>query len=167
MLEAFNATDWTIIAVIGISMLVSLLRGFIKEAMSLVGWIVAFLVSMVFGDALASLLGNSIEADTTRRIAAFAILFIASLIACGLAAKLLRSVVEWAGLGALDRVLGMAFGFARGVLVLLALSVMLRSTLGLDRLGWWQQSVLLPHLMLMESWFWAFTGMLRGFVTGA
>ena len=160
-MAALNAADWTIITVVGISTLISLLRGFIKEALSLVGWVLAFVVSMVFSERLASLLGGSIEDATGRHIVAFAILFIGTLVVVGLLAKLLQSLMEFAGLSALDRVLGMAFGFARGILILLAFVVALRATLGLDRFGWWQESLLLPHLMLLESWFWAFTGLLR------
>lgn len=165
-MDALNAADWTIVSVIGISMLISVLRGFIKEALSLVGWVLAFIVSMVFSERLASLLSNQIHDSTGRHIVAFALLFVFTLIVVGLLAKLLQSLVEFAGLGVLDRVLGMAFGFARGVLVLLAFIVMLRPTLGLDRMGWWQESLLLPHLMLLEGWFWAFTGLLRGLLTG-
>jgi len=69
--DALNAADWTIISVIGISLLISLLRGFVKEALSLVGWILAFIVAMVFSDHLASLLSGSIEDDTGRTIVAF------------------------------------------------------------------------------------------------
>jgi membrane protein required for colicin V production len=165
-MDTLNAADWVIVSVIGISMAISLVRGFIKEALSLAGWVLAFIVSMVFSQSLASLLAGSIENDTGRHIVAFAVLFVGTLIVTGLLAKLLQSLVESAGLGGLDRLLGMAFGFARGVLVLLALVVMLRSPLGLDRLAWWQESVLMPHLLLMESWFWTVTGVLRGFIAG-
>ena len=164
--EALNAADWVIVSVVGISMLLSLLRGFIKEALSLLGWALAFTVSMVFSERLAQLLVSSIDDATGRYIVAFAVLFVATLIAVGLLAKLLQSLVEFVGLGALDRLLGMAFGFARGVLILLALVAMLRPTLQLDQYAWWQKSMLLPHLLLMEGWFRAFTGMLNALMNG-
>ena len=157
-LDALNAADWTIITVVGISMLLSLLRGFIREAMSLVGWVLAFLVAMLFGDRLAYLLAGSIDDATGRYVVAFAALFVITLITVGLVARLLQSLIAFAGLGFLDRLLGMGFGFARGVFVLLAAVVMLRPLLQPERFGWWQQSVLLPHLLLMEGWFRSITG---------
>ncbi len=157
-LDALNAADWTIITVVGISMLLSLLRGFIREAMSLVGWVLAFLVAMLFGDRLAYLLTGSIDDATGRYVVAFAALFVITMITVGLLARLIQSLIAFAGLGFLDRLLGMGFGFARGVFVLLAAVVMLRPLLQPERFGWWQQSLLLPHLLLMEGWFRSITG---------
>ena len=44
---------------------------------------------------------------------------------------------------------------------------MLRALLDLDRFGWWQSSALLPHLLLLESWFRQFTGVLSAWLAGA
>ena len=166
-MEALNAADWVIITVVGLSMLISLLRGFVREALSLAGWVLGFVVAMVFSDRFAYLLSGFISDATGRYIVAFALLFALTLLAVALAGKLLRSLVEFAGLGLLDRLLGMAFGFARGVFILLAVVVMLRALLDLDRFGWWQSSALLPHLLLLESWFRQFTGMLSAWLAGA
>jgi membrane protein required for colicin V production len=165
--DALNAADWVIITVVGLSMLISLLRGFIREALSLAGWVLGFVIAMVFSDRFAYLLTSFINDATGRYIVAFALLFVLTLVAVALAGKLLRSLVHFAGLGLLDRLLGMAFGFARGVFILLAAVVMLRALLDLDRFGWWQSSVLLPHLLLLESWFRQFTGMLSALLAGA
>ena len=166
-MDALNAADWVIITVVGLSMLISLLRGFVREAFSLAGWVLGFVVAMVFADRLAYLLTGFINDATGRDIVAFALLFVLTLIAVALAGKLLRSLVQFAGLGLLDRVLGMAFGFARGVFILLTAVVMLRELLDLDRFGWWQSSVLLPHLLLLKDWFRQFTGMLGALLANA
>ena len=165
--DSLNAADWAILTVVGLSTLLSLLRGFIKEALSLVGWVLAFLVALIFADRLAYLLANSIENPTGRYLVSFAGLFVLTLIAVGLLAKLLQNLVEFAGLGGLDRVLGMAFGFARGVFLVLAAITMLRPAFQLERFEWWQQSMLLPHLLLMEGWFRGITGWLSGMLAGA
>lgn len=165
--DALNSADWIIITVLGLSTLLSLLRGFIREALSLVGWVMAFLIAMVFSDRLATLLANTISDDTGRQVVAFALLFVSTLIAAALLGKLLQSLIEMAGLSVLDRLLGMAFGFARGVFILLAAVAMLRGVLDLDRFLWWQNSVLLPHLLLMEGWFRSFTTMLSAWLGGA
>jgi len=120
----------------------------------------------VFSDRLAYLLGGFVNDETGRYILAFALLFVLTLIAVALAGKLLLSLVQFAGLGMLDRVLGMAFGFARGVVILLAV-VMLRELLELDSFEWWQSSVLLPHLLLLESGFRQFAGTLSALLAGA
>jgi len=164
--DALNAADWVIVTVVGSSMLISLLRGFVREAFSLAGWVLGFIVAMVFSDRLAYLPGGFVNDETGRYILAFALLFVLTLIAVALAGKLLLSLVQFAGLGMLDRVLGMAFGFARGVVILLAV-VMLRELLELDSFEWWQSSVLLPHLLLLESGFRQFTGTLSALLAGA
>ena len=165
-MDALNAADWTIITVTAISMLLSVLRGFIREAMSLVGWVLAFFVAMVFGDRFAYVLSGTIEDGTGRYVVAFASLFILTLITVSLLARLLQSLIEFAGLGVLDRLLGMGFGFARGVFLLLAVIVMTRPLLQPERFAWWQQSVLLPHLLLMEGWFRSVTGAATGMLSG-
>ncbi len=165
-MDALNAADWTIITVVGISMVISLLRGFVREAMSLVGWVMAFIVAMVFADRFAFLLTGSIQDETGRYVVAFASLFVLTLIAAALLARLLQSLIAFVGLGFLDRLLGMGFGFARGVFVLLAATVMLRPVVQPERFGWWQQSVLMPHLLLMEGWFRSVTGAAGGVLSG-
>lgn len=165
-MDALNAADWTIITVIAISMLLSVLRGFIREAMSLVGWVLAFLVAMIFSDRLAFLLTGSIEDETGRHVVAFAALFVLTLITVALLARLLQSLISFAGLGLLDRLLGMGFGFARGVFLLLAAVVMVRPLAHPENFAWWQESLLLPHLLLMEGWFRSVTGAASGMLSG-
>jgi len=167
LVQALNAADWLIVTVVGLSMLVSLLRGFVREAFSLAAWVTGFVVAMVFAERLDYLLSGAIADETGRYIVAFALLFVSTLLAVGLLGRLLRALIAFAGLGALDRVLGMAFGFARGVFVLLAAIVMLRAVLQVESFDWWQGSVLLPHLLLLDSWFREFTGMLSAWLAGA
>ena len=67
-MDALNAADWVIITVVGLSMLISLLRGFVREAFSLAGWVLGFVVAMVFADRLAYLLTGFIDDATGRDI---------------------------------------------------------------------------------------------------
>jgi membrane protein required for colicin V production len=76
---AFTWVDWAILAVIAISALISLSRGFVKEALSLLTWIIAGAVAWMFGGALAQYLENYIETPSARVIAGCAILFVATL----------------------------------------------------------------------------------------
>lgn len=152
-IDALTVVDWIIICIVGISALVSLMRGFVREAFSLGGWVVGFVIAMLFADRAADVLVGVIADPGAREVIAFALLLVLSLVASTLLSKLVTSLVESAGLSLLDRILGMGFGAVRGLFIILALMVTLRPALGLDRYLWWQQSQLLPHLVLMENWF--------------
>jgi membrane protein required for colicin V production len=148
-----NVTDWVIIVVIGVSTLISLWRGFVKEAFSLASWILALVLALVFSDRLAYLLSAWVANPWGRYVLAFAILFVGTMVVGALLAHLTRGALAAVGLGGLDRALGTVFGAARGVLLLLAAAVILRPGLGLDQYAWWRESQLLPHLLLLEGWF--------------
>jgi membrane protein required for colicin V production len=147
-----NWADWTIVAIIGISCLISLLRGFVTEALSLLAWVLATCVAIAFHERLAWLFARWIDTPSIRFVLAFAALFIVTLIIGSLVARLLRSLVQASGLGGLDRLLGMVFGLARGLLIALALVLLLPLAVPVEQDGWWQQSRLIPHFVVLEGW---------------
>jgi len=147
-----NWADWTIVAIVGISALISLWRGFIKEALSLAIWITAFIVSMLFADSLAYVLSDTISTPSLRRIAAMAILFVGTLIVGGLLNFIVGQLVRMSGLSGTDRVLGMVFGVARGVIVIVAILMVLPPVLHVDQDAWWKSSKLIPHFQVLEGW---------------
>jgi membrane protein required for colicin V production len=164
-----NWADWTIVAIVGISALLSLWRGFIKEALSLAIWIGAFIISMVFADTLAYMLQDSISTPSLRRLVAMAVLFVGTLIVGGLLSFLIGQLVKISGLSGTDRLLGMVFGIARGVVVVLVLLMVLPPALQADRDSWWQSSTLIPHFLVLEDWSRQtgaeITGWLRSFIS--
>jgi membrane protein required for colicin V production len=107
--------DYVVIGVIGISVLLSVLRGFLREILVLVGWVAAFFVAKLFTLELAPLLPHAIPSDSLRVLSAFLILFLATLLVSGLLAIALGEVFKQVKLGWLDRMLGAFFGLARGV----------------------------------------------------
>ena len=146
-----NWADWVIIAVITVSALISLRRGFVKEALSLVTWVAAFVVARLFTDNLSALLASYIDTPSARVVAAFVLLFVATLFTGALINKLIGMLIEATGLSGTDRVLGMVFGIARGGLIIVVLVALLGMTPVIqDR--WWQQSTLIPHFAVMEEW---------------
>ena len=109
--------DYAVLGVIGLSVLLSILRGFLRETLSLAGWVAAFFVAKLYVLQLAPLLPESIPGESLRLLAAFLILFLATLLVASLLAIALAEVFKKIGLGWLDRWLGALFGMARGILI--------------------------------------------------
>lgn len=147
----FNWLDAVFFAVIALSALISLTRGFIKEALSLVTWVVAGVVAWMFAGDLSGYLTPYIDTPSLRVISACVLLFVATLIAGGLIGFLLGQLVRATGLTGTDRFLGMFFGAARGaLLIVVAVGVLSLSPVVQDT--WWRQSALVPHFLLVADW---------------
>jgi membrane protein required for colicin V production len=147
----FTWVDWAIVAIIAISALISLSRGFVKEALSLVTWIIAGAVAWMFGGSLSEYLAGYIETPSARVIAGCAIMFVATLIVGAMINYLIGELVRITGLSGTDRFLGMAFGAARGVL-LVVVAVGLLSLGPVQQDGWWKESQLVPKFLLVADW---------------
>lgn len=147
----FTWVDWAIVAVIVISSLISLKRGFVKEALSLLTWIIAGVVAWMFGGALSHHLAGFISTPSAQVIAACAILFVATLLVGALVNFLIGELVRVTGLSGTDRFLGMVFGAARGGLLIVVL-VGLLSLAPVQEDLWWRESALVPHFLLIADW---------------
>jgi len=147
--------DYAIMAVVGISTLISLVRGFVKEAISLVIWISAFFIASSFYSNLASFLTN-ISDIFLRNAASIAILFIATLILGALINYIIGQLVSKTGLSGTDRVLGLAFGALRGILVVSAILFFMDAFTPASSSPSWQNSVLIPEFKLIVVWFFEY-----------
>lgn len=148
---AFTWVDWAIIAIVAISALISLSRGFVKEALSLVTWIIAGAVAWMFGGGLAPYFEHYIQTPSARVIAGCVILFVATLLVGALVNYLIGELIRVTGLSGTDRFLGMVFGAARGALLVVVAAGLL--SLGpVQQDPWWQQSALLPKFLLVADW---------------
>ena len=136
--------DFAILAVIIVSALISLLRGFVREAISLLGWILAFWFALSFTEVLASFLTTYISLPSLRLAVAFLALFSITLILTGLVNFLAGQLVDKTGLTGTDRALGMIFGVVRGAL-LVAVLVLLAGLTALPEESWWHESILIGH----------------------
>ena len=148
---SFNWVDALILAVILISSLISLSRGFVKEALSLVTWVVAGAIAWMFGGSLAHHFQPYIDTPSVRVIAACGLLFLVTLLVGALVNYLLTQLIRATGLTGTDRLLGMVFGAARGLLLVVIL-VGLLSLAPVQHDIWWKQSTLIPHFLLIADW---------------
>lgn len=147
-----NWADWVILAILAISSLISLKRGFVKEALSMANWVIAFVVAMTFRDPLSALLVDQISTPSVRDMAAFAILFALTLIVGAMVNYLLGELIRMTGLSGTDRFFGVMFGFIRGFIVVMALLMFVPAIVPVQQDAWWQNSVLIPHLLKFEGW---------------
>jgi len=146
-----NWVDITILGIIALSVAVSLMRGFTREALSLAGWIIAFWVALTFADRLEGLLISYVEVPSIRLILAFAILFLATLILVALVNYLVGQLVRKTGLSGTDRMIGIFFGLARGIAIVTVL-VLLGGLTPLPGDPWWREAALLPYFQEMAVW---------------
>jgi membrane protein required for colicin V production len=146
--------DWAILIIIAISSGISLMRGFVREALSLAGWVLAFFVAKGFYVEFSSLLTNHIETPSLRLGVAWGGLFIITLTACGLLNYIISRLVESAGLSGMDRIMGMTFGALRGVLIAAVIVIGLQTFTPVEEDPWWRQSQLIPHVSYIGDWFY-------------
>ena len=143
--------DYAIIGLILISSVIGLLRGFVREAFSLVIWVVAIWVGLTFSREFSSFLNGMISYPSARIAAAFAVLFFVTLILGALVSYLLGELVKKTGLTGSDRFAGMIFGIARG-LVVVSIVVMLAGLTPLPEDSWWRESLLIPPFQSLAVW---------------
>jgi len=150
-----NGLDYTILGVIAISAVVGLFRGFVRETVSLLVWIAAFWLAMSYSVEVASRLSGLIDNPSLRVAAAFVALFLSVLIVGVVANYLLASLLSKAGLRTSDRVLGVLFGVARGMLVV-ALVVVLVELTPLVESSSWQGSAIVTFIQPLLGHFQKF-----------
>ncbi len=143
--------DIAILAVILVSTLISLIRGFVKESISLATWLIAGFIAMSYYLVLSDLLLPYIESPTISQAASFAILFITTLIVGAIINYMISQLVSKTGLSGTDKLLGMIFGAARGVLII-SMIVLFAGLTPMPSEAWWQESNLVEHFKEIAIW---------------
>lgn len=139
-LAALGWVDLTLLAVLALSVVVGLWRGLVFELMSLVGWVVAYIAAQAWSPLLAVHLPVGTPGSALQQGAAFALSFLAALIAWAILARGVRLLVHATPLTFIDRVLGAGFGLLRGAVLLLAVSTVVAFTPA-ARSQPWQESL--------------------------
>ena len=109
--------DYAVIVIVSLSVIVSVMRGLLKEVLAILGWVVAFYVAKTYSSQILPMMPVEIPTESLRMLASFLVLFVATLILSSLLAIALASIFKKMDLGWLNRSLGALFGLARGVLI--------------------------------------------------
>jgi membrane protein required for colicin V production len=142
------STDWILLAILAASMVLGLWRGLVYEVLSVIGWIAAFLLAQWFAPEVSEKLPMQGSGETLRYAAAFVLVFILSVFLAGLISALMKKIISVVGLRPVDRILGGFFGLFRGLILLLAFSVVVHMT-ALQESDWWLESKGAPMLMTL------------------
>jgi membrane protein required for colicin V production len=132
--------DLAFLGVLALSLLIGAWRGLVYEVLSVLGWAASFYLAQWLAPDVALMLPLQSASEPVRYAAAFVLIFILSVFAAGLLAVLIKKLVEAIGLRPVDRTLGAAFGLVRGVILLLAVTVVINMT-AFKNAAWWQESV--------------------------
>ena len=136
--------DYVLLVILGLSAVVGLFRGLVKEALSLVVWVLAIWCSWKFAVVAAPMLQGLVSDPVLRLWAARLVVLVFVLIVGALGTWLLGYLLDQTGLTGTDRLLGGLFGLARGA-VLAGLLVIGLQFAGFDKSPWWSQSRLIPY----------------------
>jgi membrane protein required for colicin V production len=133
--------DYVVLTVLALSILVSVIRGAVREILALAGWVAAFLIANAMTPHLALMLPKEIPSDTLKLLIAFVALFVGTLVVTGLATVAIGELVKAAGLTPLDRGVGAVFGAARGALIVLV-GVLLAGLTAMPKQQFWREAAL-------------------------
>lgn len=169
-----SAFDTVLLIVIGISAVMGLMRGLLKEVLSLVTWIAAFILALAFGPVFSawfpmgdaassgSLVSGLVRSDTAGLVIGFIAVFVLTLIVGGLVQWAISKLVESTGLTGTDRLLGLLFGTARGMIIVIVLLIAVRPFAA--ETDWWRSSQLREHLLMLEDDVLILIGQSRRFI---
>jgi len=143
--------DLVIIGIIVLSALISLIRGFVKESISLVTWVVAGLLALRYYGPMADLLEPFINSVTLRQWVGGGILFVATLVVGAIVNFIVSQLVSKTGLSGTDKALGVVFGGARGVLIV-TMVVLLAGLTPMPEASWWQDSIMIEFFQQLAQW---------------
>lgn len=118
-----NWIDYAVIAVLLLSIAWGIWKGFVREVLSMLAWVVGFLAANLFAGPMAEHMPQRIQSPELRVLTAFVLIFVVAFALTSLVGLIFGKFVRAMGLGELDRTLGAFFGLVRGLLILLALAL--------------------------------------------
>ncbi len=143
--------DLLIIAIIAVSAIISLIRGFMQEALSLATWVAAFALAWFFFRPLSAQLEPWIDVPSLRLGVAYGVILLVVLLLGAIINHFVKALVERTGLSGTDRLIGLFFGVARGALVV-AILALLAGLTPFPQDSWWTDSRLIPYFQEIAVW---------------
>lgn len=169
-MENYNWVDIVILMIFFFSILAGLMRGIVKEVLSVLTWIAAFVIASLFASDVANMFthsnaGQAVISGTTNAIGSnvespvsivslglsFICLFLVTLIVGSLFTSVISRAVDSAGIGFANRLFGGVFGIFRGFLINLMIVFVIQLT-SYDKESWWTQSKLVPFFQPAAAW---------------
>ncbi|HZW14207.1 MAG TPA: CvpA family protein [Noviherbaspirillum sp.] len=135
--------DYLVLFVLICSIVISTLRGLVKEILSLLSWVVSFVIANAYGEDLAGWLPDLVPGNVTRLIVAFLALFIGVRLLMMLLTMAIDALIKAAGLTLADRGLGGLFGLGRGLVIILAVVLVCGMT-AIPQQPFWKEALLSP-----------------------
>lgn len=143
--------DVIIVVALVVSAVISFIRGFYREFISLTVWVLAIFLTLAFSSNFASLLPDSIESPQARLGISACILFFGTLLVGSLASFLTMQVLASRRSGKFDRIAGIVFGLARGVVIVTGLVLLANLTPSIKQDSWWRESAILPGVQQLAK----------------
>lgn len=145
-----NEIDAVILVIVGLSFLFGIWRGLVKEVLSLVTWIAALALARLYSGAVADFMVNLINNESARYVGAFALVFVLVMIVGTLINHLISKLLTITGLKLVDRLLGGAFGVARGAIIVVVIIFITGAFV--NETIQWQESQLIPYGLSLIEW---------------
>jgi membrane protein required for colicin V production len=143
--------DYAVIAIVGLSILLSVIHGLVREIMSLAAWLVAFVVAQMLAGEVAALLPATFANPSLRLLAGFIAVFVAVLVIMTIIAMAVSKLIRTVGLGFADRALGAVFGFVRGLAIVM-IAVLVAGFTTLPRQAAWRNAIFTEPLVILANW---------------
>lgn len=140
--------DWVVIGIVAASALIGAWRGLIGEALAILAWIVALVAAWLFGASVGHALFAAVADPALRMAAGFGAVIALVLVSMAVLKLLVRKILKALGLSLTDRLLGIVFGLARGVAIVLLL-VMVGGLTSAPKMSWWKEAKLSPPLEIV------------------
>jgi membrane protein required for colicin V production len=128
--------DWTLLGILGFSLLVGVWRGLVYEVLSVFVWLAAFVLAQWYAPYVSEKLPMAGTSESLRYAAAFVLVFVGSAFVAGAITQLVKKLVTAVGLRPVDRTLGAVFGLLRGAILLLAIAVVMNMTQMRSQADW-------------------------------
>jgi len=152
----FHTIDYIILTVVGLSVLTGLFRGFVKELIALCVWVLAIWLGFTYMHSLDPWLKPYIDDDSVRVAVGFIIILLSTLLMGAIVNAVLSFVLHRTGLSGTDRLLGMVFGFVRGIFIVALVIMLLNMTSMAKKEDFTNKSVLYSEFNPLVNWISSF-----------